>query len=107
MLDVDVPPLQWTVPLTMKVSKDGEISTITHTLKSGDAPVELEALKGADWVLPTAGGIGYFIWATDEDQYEAPSTHPPPVDLDNRHAPPSHHAGTGTKTPIRFRGWHL
>ena len=71
MLDVDVPPLQWTVPLTMKVSKDGEISTITHTLKSGDAPVALEALKGTDWVLPTAGGIGYFIWAIDESQYEA------------------------------------
>ncbi len=58
----------WRVPMAILVgNEDGSVSNKTVTLAADRQPAP--ALASAPWLLPTAGGNGYFVWYTDAVRY--------------------------------------
>ena len=59
---VELPELQWTIPVAIKYSVNGEIHTQTLILDSPSATVELQHPGDFDWIYPNAQQGGYFRW---------------------------------------------
>ena len=59
---VELPELQWTIPVGIKYSVNGEIHTQTLVLDSPSAIVELQHHGDIDWIYPNAEQGGYFRW---------------------------------------------
>jgi alanyl aminopeptidase len=59
---VELPELQWTIPITIKYSVDGEVHAQTFVLDSATAKIELEHRGDVDWVYPNAEQGGYYRW---------------------------------------------
>ena len=59
---VELPELQWTIPVVLKYSVDGEIHSQALILDSPSATVELEHQGDIDWIYPNAEQGGYFRW---------------------------------------------
>lgn len=59
---IELPELQWTIPVAIKYSADGEIRTQTLILDSPSATVELQHHGDVDWIYPNAEQGGYFRW---------------------------------------------
>jgi len=59
---VELPELQWTIPVGIKYSVNGEIHTQTLILDSPSATVELKQHGDIDWIYPNAEQGGYFRW---------------------------------------------
>ncbi|MDX1571488.1 MAG: M1 family aminopeptidase [Xanthomonadales bacterium] len=59
----------WTTPLTLKYSVDGEVRTHRMIL---DEPSETVSLgEDVEWVLPDAGGKGYYRWNLPPEQLKS------------------------------------
>ena len=62
-----LPNQQWRVPMSILVANKGEVTNLRLTLADEQ---QLEPkLAGATWLMPTAGGNGYFVWYTGEKAY--------------------------------------
>jgi alanyl aminopeptidase len=59
---VELPELQWTLPIAIKYSVDGEVHTQTLVLDSAATTVELEHHGNVDWIYPNAEQGGYYRW---------------------------------------------
>ena len=59
---IELPELQWTIPIAIKYSVNGEIHTQTLILDSPSATVELQHHGDVDWIYPNAQQGGYFRW---------------------------------------------
>ncbi len=59
---IELPELQWTIPIAIKYSVNGEIHTQTLILDSPSATVELQHHGDVDWIYPNAEQGGYFRW---------------------------------------------
>jgi alanyl aminopeptidase len=59
---VELPELQWTIPMAIKYSVNGEVHTQTLILDNATARIELEHHGEVDWVYPNAEQGGYYRW---------------------------------------------
>jgi alanyl aminopeptidase len=59
---IELAELQWTIPVTIKYSVNGEIHAQTLILDSPSATVELQHHGEVDWIYPNAHQGGYFRW---------------------------------------------
>ncbi|MDH3274373.1 MAG: M1 family metallopeptidase [Gammaproteobacteria bacterium] len=59
---VELPELQWTIPIAIKYSVDGTVHTQTLVLDSAATTIELEHHGKVDWLYPNAEQGGYFRW---------------------------------------------
>jgi alanyl aminopeptidase len=64
---LDVPNLQWQVPLNIKYKEDGKIRETFFLLEEESGRIDLP--ENADWIMPDAGANGYFRWQTAPQQY--------------------------------------
>jgi len=59
---VELPELQWTIPVAIKYSVDGKVHTQTLVLDSAVTTIELEHHGKVDWLYPNAEQGGYYRW---------------------------------------------
>ena len=59
---IELPALQWTIPLTIKYAVDGTTYTQTLVLDDLRQVVELEHSGNVQWIYPNAGQGGYYRW---------------------------------------------
>jgi alanyl aminopeptidase len=59
---VELPALQWTIPLTIKYAVDGTTYTQTLVLDDLRQVIELEHSGDVQWIYPNAGQGGYYRW---------------------------------------------
>jgi len=59
---VELPELQWTIPIAIKYSSNGEVRTQALVLDSATTTMELEHQGNVDWVYPNAEQGGYYRW---------------------------------------------
>lgn len=63
----NLPAQQWTIPMSVLAAKNGQVEKRTLTLKAERQ--EAAVLADADWLLPAAGGNGYYTWYTGQARY--------------------------------------
>ncbi len=59
---IELPELQWTIPVVFKYSVNGKVHEQTLILDSPSATVELEHRGDIDWLYPNAQQGGYYRW---------------------------------------------
>ena len=59
---VELPEMQWTIPIAIKYSSNGEVHTQTLVLDSATTTMDLEHRGNVDWVYPNADQGGYYRW---------------------------------------------
>ena len=67
--DIDVPDLDWVIPLNVKYKSDGDVRQTFYLLDEKSGSIDLPA--DAEWVYPDAGATGYYRWNTDLDRLYA------------------------------------
>ncbi|MGE0789898.1 MAG: M1 family aminopeptidase [Sandaracinaceae bacterium] len=61
---------RWSVPVCVRYSAGGELRRACTLLTETEGSMELEG-GCADWVLPNADGIGYYVWTLPPDALSA------------------------------------
>ena len=64
---VEAADQQWTVPVRLSYGSGGAAQTIDLLLEGPKTTIALEADGGFDWVMPNAGGSGYYRWTLSRD----------------------------------------
>ena len=59
---VELPELQWTIPVAIKYSSNGEVHTQSLILDSATTTMDLAYRGTVDWVYPNAEQGGYYRW---------------------------------------------
>jgi cytosol alanyl aminopeptidase len=59
---VEAEPLAWSVPVTLKYSRDGSVHTTTELLTTASQEFTLAGSGSIEWIHPNAGGAGYYAW---------------------------------------------
>lgn len=59
----------WRIPLRLSIGTGTDITQQSLTLAND--PVRIDAVSGADWVLPATGGDGYYVWSLEPAAYGA------------------------------------
>ncbi len=67
--DIDVPDLDWVIPLNVKYKADGDVRQTFYLLDEKSGSIDLPS--DAEWVYPDAGATGYYRWNTDLDRLYA------------------------------------
>ncbi|GHA13716.1 aminopeptidase N [Arenicella chitinivorans] len=65
----DVPDQGWTVPLSLKLKRDGEI--VSQQVLLNAQRQTFPALAGADWIYPNTEANGYYRWRIPSNQLAA------------------------------------
>ncbi len=59
----------WRIPMRLRIGTGDDVIQQSRTL--ADDPVQIDAIAKADWVLPAAGGDGYYVWSLEPQVYRA------------------------------------
>ena len=59
---VEAEPLTWSVPVSLKYARGGEVHTTTVLLTTASQEFALDGRGAIEWLHPNAGGIGYYAW---------------------------------------------
>ena len=65
----DVPEQAWTVPLSLKLKRDGKI--VTQQILLNAEQQTFPALTNADWIYPNTEANGYYRWRIPQQQLTA------------------------------------
>ncbi len=61
--------MQWQLPVCVKYGSDGGVQQECVLLDEKQAQFELEAASCPAWLMPNAGGTGYYHWTLDDTAY--------------------------------------
>ncbi len=59
----------WQIPFCARYGVDGEVRQACTVLAAAEGELALEGCP--DWVMPNAGGVGYYRWSLPADQLDA------------------------------------
>ncbi|HET9233124.1 MAG TPA: M1 family aminopeptidase, partial [Candidatus Eisenbacteria bacterium] len=66
---IDLSPLTWRIPITLKYERQGTVETRTLLLDAGETTVDLGT--GVTWIYPNADAYGYYRWNVPAEMYNA------------------------------------
>ena len=64
---VSQPPFTWKIPVAFKYSDGKDVHTTSVLIDQESQIVSLPGAAKVDWVLPDAGGQGYYAWSVPQD----------------------------------------
>lgn len=62
---------EWNVPVCLKYAADNGVQKQCMMLEQQQADFELQAESCPAWIMPNAGGVGYYHWTLDDSGYSA------------------------------------